>query len=142
MNARIVLILPIMLAAGACAPKRPVLYPNEQYRRAGERAAQRDVDDCIRRAEQYTSSSNGREVREVAGKTAVGAGTGAAVGAVVGAIDGDPGRNAARGAAAGGTAGFVHGMFGVFGKNDPPDIQKAFVERCLRERGYDTLGWE
>jgi len=120
-----------------CASQRPVLYPNYKYQRVGEAAAQRDVDDCIRLAEQAGAGHGGgeRAVRQ--------GGTGAAVGAVTGAVAGaiggrNVGDSAARGAAVGGAAAGTHG---AIRSGEPDSIHKNFVQRCLRERGYDVIGW-
>jgi hypothetical protein len=99
----------------------------------------------MRRASEFMSSSsrNKEAARGVATETAVGAGAGAAVGAVGGAISGSAGEGAAVGAATGGTAGLLHGMFRVFEPGGPPDPTfAAFVDRCLREKGYDPIGWK
>src|SRR5262245_32799103 len=81
----------LMMAAAGCGARRPVLYPNEQYNKVGEATAQRDIDDCLHRADQYVSSGssgaqNSQVAKDVGGRTAVGAGIGAASGAVGGAI--------------------------------------------------------
>lgn len=133
-----------LLGMCACAAGRPALYPNEQYNRVGAAAAERDIDDCLRRAEQFESSGGQQTAaaRNVAGQTAVGAAGGAAVGAVGGAITGSAGEGAAVGAATGATAGFLHGMFGIFGSREPDPVYANFVDRCLRERGYDPIGWK
>jgi outer membrane lipoprotein SlyB len=136
--------IPFLLSVGACAPRRPVLYPNEQLNRVGADVAQRDVDECLRRAEEYVSrGARGPQVtRDVAGSTAIGAGTGAAIGAVGGAVTGNAGEGAAVGAATGGTAGLLHGIFGAFQSREPDPVYATFVDRCLRERGYDPIGWK
>ena len=46
-----------ILAVAGCASQRPVLYPNEQLKQVGMEAANRDIDDCLRRAENYVPSS-------------------------------------------------------------------------------------
>ncbi len=133
----------LVLTVAGCAAQRPVLYPNQQIDRVGKAAAESDVDDCMRRAEQYVSSG-GREA-EVAGdigkRTAIGAGAGAAIGAVGGAVQGNAGTGAAVGAATGGTAGLVSGIFGAFERKGPDPVFANFVDRCLRERGYEPIGW-
>jgi outer membrane lipoprotein SlyB len=122
--------------AAGCASKRPVLYPNEHLQHVGDATAQQDIDDCLRRAEQYAHSS---QAADTAKDTAVGAGAGAAIGAVGGAVSGNAGQGAAVGAATGGTAGLLKG---IFSSNEPTGLQKGFVERCLRDKGYETIGWE
>ena len=71
--------------------------------------------------------------------TAVGGAFGAAVGAVGGAIVGSAGRGAAVGGATGATAGILRGLF----KSSEPDpVYRSFVEKCLREKGYEPMGWK
>ncbi len=138
------MIIPLLLTVAACSARRPVLYPNEQVKRVGGEVAERDVDDCMRRAEAYMSAGARAEqaTRGVAGSTAIGAGAGAAIGAAGGAVVGNAGEGAAVGAATGGTAGLLHGLFGAFQSRQPDPVYANFVDRCLRERGYDPIGWQ
>jgi uncharacterized membrane protein len=121
-----------------------VLYPNEQFQRVGEAAAQADVDDCMRRADAFVASGghNAQVATGVGTTTAVGAGTGAAIGAAGGAVVGNAGEGAAVGAATGATAGLLSGLFGAFRSPGPNPVYASFVEQCLRERGYDPIGWQ
>lgn len=121
----------------ACSAHRPVLYPNAQIERVGGAAAEGDIDDCMRRAEQYVSA--GVPAAGAARDTAVGAGSGAAIGAAGGAVTGDAGRGAAVGAASGATAGLLHWLFR---SHEPDPVYRNFVERCLRDRGYEPIGWK
>jgi hypothetical protein len=43
------------------------------------------------------------------------------------------------GAATGATAGAVYGAAKDVG---PTNVYKGFVNRCLRERGYEVVGWQ
>jgi len=140
----LVWLLPCLCTLAACAARRPVLYPNAQLQRVGAQAADRDIDDCLQRADAYVSSGgqSGTVARDVAGSTAIGAGSGAAIGAVGGAITGSAGEGAAVGAATGGTAGLLGGLFGASHSHGPDPVYAAFVDRCLRERGYDPIGWK
>jgi hypothetical protein len=133
---RVALVL--MIGVAGCAAKRPVLYPNAQLSRVGQAAADRDVDDCMQRAQQYASSPEGAKAREIAGQTAAGAAGGAAIGAVGGAITGSAGEGAAVGAATGATGGLLHGLWTG---TEPDPVFVNFVDRCLRERGYEPIGW-
>src|SRR5512139_1875296 len=96
----------LLLGAAGCASQRPVLYPNEQFKRVGSSMAERDVDDCMRQAEAYVAS-NGRTAGALQG-AATGAATsasiGAAAGAAGGAVVGRGVTGAAVGAASGGAA--------------------------------------
>ena len=134
----------MLCCVSACAAQRPVLYPNAQYNKVGEASAQRDVDACMQRAQQFVASGGVSEqaARDVGTQTAVGAGTGAAIGAVGGAVGGNAGEGAAVGAATGATAGLLSGLFGTFRGSGPDPVFANFVDRCLRERGYEPIGWK
>ena len=127
-----------------CAAQRTVLYPNARLNQVGTTAAEGDIDMCMRMAGDYVSAG-GRTDKAVE-DAAVGGGTGAAVGAAAGAaggaVVGRTGTAAAVGAAGGGAAGVTRGLIhGLSGKQDPHPVYKNFVNRCLRERGYDPIGW-
>lgn len=134
-----------LVAAVAGCSMRPRLYPNDQYNRVGEAVAEGDVDECMRQAEQFVKAGGETEAkaRDAASQTAKGAVFGGAVGAVGGAVYGDPGRGAAAGAATGATAGLLNSLFGgVFQRRQPDPTYANFVDRCLREKGYEPLSWE
>lgn len=124
--------------------KRPALYANAHLRRVGPNIAERDTNACMQRAEAYLSSE--RADTEVAKEAAVGAGTGAAIGAAAGAasgaVVGSAARGAAAGAAGGGAAALTGSLLrGLFRPREPDPAYKSFVNRCLREKGYDLIGW-
>ena len=134
-----VFCLPLMTLG--CSAQRPVLYPNAELTRVGKTAADREIDECMQRAEGYVRSERG------AGKTlenaGVEAGTGAAVGAAAGAAGGTILGGAGTGAAIGGAAGATRAVVNeMFRKRDPNPVYKNFVDRCLREKGYDPIGWQ
>ncbi|MCU0561752.1 MAG: cell envelope biogenesis protein OmpA [Desulfobacterales bacterium] len=129
--------LAIALAAFAgCADKRPVLYPNAHFDRVGNETAQRDIDACIRLARE--SGADASKGAEIAKSTAGGAAIGGAVGAATGAVLGNLGRGAAAGAAGGAAGGLVRGGLA---SGDPDPVFRNFVDRCLRDKGYDPIGW-
>jgi outer membrane lipoprotein SlyB len=63
-------------------------------------------------------SSGGATAKEIGKETAVGGLGGAATGATVGAVH------------------------GTVKSAEPSPIYKGFVDRCLRERGYEVIGWQ
>ena len=128
------LILLIFLIG--CAAKRPVLYPNEQVKRAGEVKVKEEIDACIQLAQ--ASGAKDDKGDEIGKRTAGSAVIGAASGAAWGAFFGDVGRHAGAGAAAAASGALVHGMMT---SGEPDVIFRGFVERCLREKGYDVIGW-
>ncbi|HNP61465.1 MAG TPA: hypothetical protein PKM72_11540 [Nitrospirales bacterium] len=129
------LCLGFLLTLG-CSGPRPVLYPNDHLQQVGPDRAEQDIEECKQLAEDYVPE---HEASTVAGNTAVGAGAGGAVGAVSGALRGGVGIGAAIGAATGATIGFIRGLFQA---SQPTPAHQAFVNRCLAERGYDSIGWE
>jgi len=131
------LILTVMvLAVGSCAQQRPVLYPNAHLKYVGKEAAAADTDECIQLAIDYgTKEDSGTRVAK---DTAKGAAVGGAAGTAVGAVTGNAGRGAAAGAAGGGAASMTRSMLNS-GKPDP--VFKKFVEQCLRDKGYQPIGW-
>jgi predicted small lipoprotein YifL len=119
-----------------CGTKQPVLYPDQHLAAVGNQAAQQDVEDCFRRAEEAEVRGDlAVELAQRTGKTAV---VGGAAGAVAGAISGSVGQGSLIGAATGGTIALVSGLFEA---SDPDPLVMRFVEQCLFEKGYQVLGW-
>ncbi|WP_338669365.1 hypothetical protein [Pseudodesulfovibrio methanolicus] len=138
---RIWFVLMVILAGlllAACGPKRPVLYPNAHLDKVGMQVAQADIDDCIMKAE--AAGANATDAGAAAGNVARSGAIGAAAGAVFGAIMGNSVGRAA--AATGGAAAAGSAVNEGFKSGDPTAIHKNFVERCLREKGYDVIGWK
>ncbi len=128
----------LAILALACGSTRPVLYPNDLYEEVGEYAAEEDVTHCIELAESngLPTEKQGSEAAEGAAKGSL---AGAIVGGAVGWVLGNPGKGAAAGAAGGGTRG---GMSGYAGSGDADPLYRRFVETCLREKGYQPIGWK
>ena len=122
----------------SCAPK-PILYPNQHYKDTGRDAAELAIEDCTQMAKDAGATASRGKAGQVAGNTAGGGAVGSAAGAVGGAVVGHAGRGAMVGAASGATAGFLRGLFR---RSPPSQAYKEFVQRCLKERGYDPVGWE
>ena len=120
-----------------CSQKRPVLYPNSHLKYMGKEAAEADINDCIQQAKDYGTESD--KGTEIAKSTAKGAAVGAATGTAVGAVTGNPGRGAAAGAAGGAAA---RGTRKALRSGDPDPVFKRFVEKCLRDKGYEPIGWK
>ena len=137
MNILTLIALVSVAFLGACGPQRPVLYPNEKLNSVGPGAAQMDVDQCIALAQQAGVGAN--KAGQVAGRTATGGAVGAAGGAAAGAVRGHAGRGAAMGAAGGAAGGF---MSSLIKSRDLDPVTKRYVDTCLHERGYKTLGWQ
>ncbi len=134
-----------LLCLAGCSSQRPVLYPNDNLKRAGSAAADRDINECMHRAEAYVSSGGGgsRAMENTAIDSGTSAAIGAAAGAAGGSIVGHAATGAAIGAAGGSAAGLTRGLIGgLTTKQNPSPVYKSFVDRCLREKGYDPIGWQ
>ena len=121
----------------ACAPQRPVLYPNSHWHQVGQIQAEQDINDCVQLARDFGAGVDpgARVAKDTAGGAAVGGATGAAVGAVTGSL----GRGAAAGAA-GGAAGAM--TRSIIRSDEPGPVFKRFVEKCLQDKGYEPIGWK
>jgi uncharacterized protein YcfJ len=128
----------MLLGVGCTAPK-PILYPNAHLQEVGKETADREIDECREMAKDAGATESQGKSGQVAGNTVAGGAIGSAGGAVGGAVVGHPGRGAMVGAASGATVGFLRGLFR---RSPPSNAYKQFVQRCLKERGYDPVGWE
>ncbi len=133
----VIFLIGIAVFMSACAKKRPVLYPNATYKTAGETVAQSDIADCIQLAADHGHATDSG--KNVAASTAKGAAVGAAVGGAIGLVTGRPGRGLAAGAAGGGAGGLARS---AMKSGDPDEIERRFVEQCLRDKGYKVIGWK
>lgn len=126
----LVLVVPLALGLVSCT-SQPVVY-------GGGTVAQADIDDCRRLAR--AAGAGGADGARIARETAVGAAAGGAATGIYGAVRGDDdvGNRTAAGAAAGAAVGLVRG---VSRSGEPSGTFKSYVNRCLRERGYDVVGW-
>ena len=125
--------------SGCASQSRPILYPNPHLSSVGQAQADADLAECRRMAETAGASGGSGHGERAARDSAVGGAIGGATGAAGGAVLGAPGTGAAVGAATGATAGFMRSLF----RNDhPSQAYRGFVDRCLRERGYEPVGWE
>ncbi|MEE4265983.1 MAG: cell envelope biogenesis protein OmpA [Desulfobacteraceae bacterium] len=130
------ILIGLVLAVGACAQQRPVLYPNAHLKYVGQEAAAADTDECIQLAIDYGAKEDSGT--RVAKDTAKGAAVGGAAGTAVGAIGGNVGRGAAVGAAGAGAAAMTRS---ALNSSKPDPVFKRFVEQCLRDKGYQPVGW-
>ena len=149
MNPRIVLFLMLLTLSAflltGCSTPRPVLYPNAYLNKVGKAQADRDVNAAINKAKQYglSATSHGQDATDTVSDTGVGAAAGAASGAVIGQGGSAVGLGAAAGAAGGAAAGGTRIFFRwLFGTSQPSQPYRGFVDRTLREKGYEVIGWE
>jgi hypothetical protein len=123
------------------APARPLLYPNAAFNKIGQAAADAEVSDCLTKAQAAGLSPMAQN-----NSVAQGAATGGLMAGVAGAVGGlVSGRNlegslaqAAAGAAVGSAVGATGGAMRPTQANP---IYRNFVQRCLGEKGLESIGW-
>lgn len=124
----------VTIITTGCASQKPVLYAQGNTSpQGGDQAIAACMDQAKAAGLDYSKGNVGRRAVENGA-------VGAAGGAVGGAIYGNAGRGAAAGAAGAVTAGLVRGMFHP--SSGPAPAYRAYVNRCLRDRGYDPVGWQ
>ena len=137
MKSMLLTICIVLLSACASGPKQPILYPNNHLNTVGQAIAQRDIAECRQLA---MASGVAEKKHGGAGKqAATGAAIGGASAGAWGLVRGDAGERAAAGAAAGAAGGLVRG--GIQSTETSP-VFKSFVQQCLRDRGYQVIGWQ
>jgi hypothetical protein len=125
---------------GSSSPSaRPVFYPNATLNRVGDAQAQSDSDQCMGSAKGAGLTPDEKD-NAVAHGAAKGAAVGGVAGVVGGLIRGRPDRaieNGVAGVAVGGSVGAVAGAF----HEKPNGTFRHYVQRCLKDKGYDVIGW-
>ncbi|MBS0170805.1 MAG: hypothetical protein JSR62_10670 [Nitrospira sp.] len=131
----------LILTLVACAGPEPILKSTTYLQLHGKDQAEREAAVCGLKAERSgLDHGTNRSGNASAGAT-LGLIGGAAVGASAGLVGGPTG--IAIGAAAGGAVGTVLGLLaGTYKPLQPRQEYAAFVERCLKEKGYETEGWQ
>ncbi|MCP3666055.1 MAG: hypothetical protein GY696_26750 [Gammaproteobacteria bacterium] len=133
----ILVVTPLLINACTNAPKKPTLYPNAHLEQVGTAVAQQDIDACFASAREY--GVNEKKDGQVGQKAASGAAIGAVSAGVWGLIRGDAGERALAGAASGAATGATVGA--IDSRNLDP-VFKNYVNKCLRDKGYEVIGWQ
>jgi hypothetical protein len=133
----------IALAAAmafGCAGPKPILYPNTHYQNVGKRVAESDIEGCRERADAAGANRDPGKAARTARNTAAGGAIGGAAGAAGGAVIGHAGRGAGVGAASGAAAALMRSL--LFQRSSTSHAHIAYVDRCLRDLGYEPVGWQ
>lgn len=135
-----------LVASTGCATQgptstqaRPIIYPNAVFSKLGEGQARAEVDACMSRATQAVSAEAHNDSNRRAGQAAATAAVAAAVGSLVsgGGLK-QSAQNAAGGAA---IAGATVATAGAFEGGKANSTHRAFVQRCVSEKGLEIIGW-
>lgn len=136
------LFAPILILC-SCSTRRPVLYPNAALLSADPQTIEAEIDRCMNLAKTYTGDPNVARAKEMAEESALLSVAGAVTGTAIGAVTGDLGQAAAVGAIAGASGGITRGILDHHdGWDRSTNLYRSFVERCLADKGLDTIGWK
>lgn len=135
----VLMALAAVCVLSGCASMNPVVYPNKQAKEAGSEKLKDDITKCQQMADESVGTGDRRTTiaKRVGLATAVGGAAGAAWGLVFGGASDALTRGGA-GAAAGGTGSLVKDLLTM---NEPDGVHQKFVEKCLKKKGYEVLGW-
>jgi len=120
-----VFFLNVLIALAACSSySRPTLYPNETLKHNGQQKAEADVNECMKKTEDYFNTPEGKKVANSTGY-------GSTVGGSVGFGFGTGGSGAGVGVGVGTGRTMSSG-----------DIKRSFTNQCLLDKGYQILSWD
>ncbi len=127
----------LMGCATSSSSPKPILYPNAYFNQVGKQIANRDIASCmsLARSSGVNQNKDGEIVKNATSSAAIG---GSAAGAW-GLVRGDALDRAAAGALAGAAAGTTRGAIKSL---ETSPVFKNFVQKCLRDRGYEVIGWQ
>ena len=134
------LALAAAMSLGACATNpAPVVYSSKRDSVALDERTRADIAHCSQAADARVGR-HGLRAQHVAQKSASTAG----VGFVATAVGTAASRSKdvwqrARGAAAAGAAGMATKLLLEWNEGD--EVYQKYVERCLKSRGHEVLGW-
>ncbi len=135
-----ILAVAVLFGTAACS-QRPVLYDNAMYQKSPEKA-KTAIETCVKKAEDANASGNGKLADTAYRGAAGGAASGAAGGAAAAAGNAFGGNYDIGGSigmsAAAGTAGNV--VLALFDRDVDP-IFANYVNICLKQKGYQVVGW-
>jgi hypothetical protein len=131
----------VLLGSLGCAGPEPMLKSNKQLLLYGKEMAGDEVARCQRKAEAAGLHHGTNRSGNAGAGAVIGVVAGAAVGASSGLVGGPTG--VAIGAAVGGAVGGILGLVaGAYKPLDPQPDYTRFVDRCLKEKGYEVEGWQ
>jgi hypothetical protein len=139
-TSRVATFASALFAISACAAQKPVLSSNEHFTRVGSSVADKDIDECIAYAK---AGSEAGPINSPIAAAATSSVVGAAAGGAGGAIFSNAGPGAAAGAVAGAVGSLTYALLQgrLFERKPVEPNTRQLAERCLREKGYDPVGW-
>lgn len=121
---RIVAMILLISLSGCASKARPKLYPNDTYTKSGPEKSEADINECMKKSEDYFNTPEGKKI-------ANNAGSGSTVGGSVGFGFGSGGSGVGLGVGVGSGR-----------TTTSTDIKRNFTNQCLLDKGYQVLTWD
>jgi hypothetical protein len=117
----------LILFSCSSRPSRPQLYPNQLTKEKGQEASQKDIDECLKEAENYLQTPEGKKLKDSInpGNTSTSIGVGFGFGG--------------GGTGVGLGLGTGRGHSRLSGEEQ---VRRNFTNQCLVNKGYQIVGWE
>lgn len=141
MRNEVYLLIAMALFMSACSTYRPILDENKKYNQVGDARAEKDIDDCMKKADSYLVKHKEGRMNKAMGRQAL---QGALLGGVIGAVSGNGIQGAAGGAAVGAGAGVAGAYIDEKSKDNvkPDELKQQYVQNCLQRKSYQVIGWK
>lgn len=138
---KVLSVTAIGLIFTACASYRPILDENPKYNKVGEVRAEKDIDECMNKADSYLAKHKNEGMKKQMGRQAV---QGAALGGIIGAVSGNGLQGAVGGAALGAGVGAAGAYADEKTKDNlkPDQLKQRYVRNCLERKDYQVIGWK
>lgn len=119
-----ILLLTLLFISSCASKSRPKLYPNDTYNERGAEKAEADVNECLKKTEDYFNTPEGKKIANSAG-------AGSTIGGSVGVGFGTGGSGVGLGVGV-----------GTGRTTTSTDIKRNFTNQCLLDKGYQVLAWD
>ncbi len=118
---------------------RPILYNNAEYRKVGQAEAERQVDFCLAEADRFLKGPKAIAFKQNLKRSMT---AGGILGGVLGATTGKPSQ-ALKGVAGGAAVGAGSSLIdeSIKDKLTPDQLKSRYVVRCLKDKGFEVIGW-
>lgn len=114
-----------LITSCSSTPSRPQLYPNQVAKDRGPDASKQDIDQCLKEAEEYLKTPEGKKLKDSINPGSVSTSIGFGFGT------GGPGIGL--GVGTGGGRSRLSGE---------EQVRRNFTNQCLVNKGYQVVGWE
>lgn len=126
LSSAIFIFLIQFLISCSSTPSRPQLFPNQTLKEKGQEASQKDIDQCLKEANDYLKTSEGQKLEDSYSSSSVSSSVGIGFGGM--------GSSVGLGVGVGGTP-----KSRLSGEER---VRRNYTNQCLLNKGYQIVGWE